>query len=149
VHTLYTMSPMLQEGVQCGSDRCAEYRVGDFSHLLPTTHHPLQAEKFRSKAQKEEVFRSHQQYCRYLYYLGRIRAIQLEYSEARDCLQQVWQRRVFFYTRVRSCFHACVCVGQNCMYIHRIYMVLANLINMALAAARLLACVTLVHTLQS
>jgi len=47
-----------------------------------------QAEKFRSKAQKEDVFRSHQQYCRYLYYLGRIRAIQLEYSEARDCLQQ-------------------------------------------------------------
>eukprot|EP00983_Pelagomonas_calceolata_P051327 1142366-Pelagomonas_calceolata.AAC.3 len=46
------------------------------------------AEKFRSKAQKEDVFRSHQQYCRYLYYLGRIRAIQLEYSEARDCLQQ-------------------------------------------------------------
>lgn len=28
-------------------------------------------------------------YCRYLYYLGRIRATQLEYSEARDCLQQV------------------------------------------------------------
>lgn len=47
-----------------------------------------QAEKFRSKAQRGELFRSHQQYCRYLYYLGRIRAVQLEYSEARDCLQQ-------------------------------------------------------------
>jgi len=53
----------------------------------------LQAEKFRSKAQKEDVFRSHQQYCRYLFYLGRIRAIQLEYSEARDCLQQVRRNR--------------------------------------------------------
>ncbi len=48
-----------------------------------------QAEKFRSKAQKADTFRSPQQYCRYLYYLGRIRAIQLEYSEAKDCLQQV------------------------------------------------------------
>jgi len=48
-----------------------------------------QAEKFRSKAVKEEgVWRSHQQYVRYLYYVGRMRAIQLEYSEARDCLQQ-------------------------------------------------------------
>ncbi|GFH12605.1 PCI domain-containing protein [Haematococcus lacustris] len=47
-----------------------------------------QAEAFRSKAQREEVWRSHQQYTRYLFYLGRIRAVQLEYSEARDCLQQ-------------------------------------------------------------
>ena len=29
-----------------------------------------------------------QQQCRHLYYLGRIRAVQLEYSEAKDCLQQ-------------------------------------------------------------
>lgn len=28
------------------------------------------------------------QLCRYLYYWGRIRAIQLEYSDAKDCLQQ-------------------------------------------------------------
>lgn len=47
-----------------------------------------QAEKFRSKAHKAEQWRSPQQYCRYLYYLGRIRTIQLEYSEAKDCLQQ-------------------------------------------------------------
>mmetsp|Transcript_13646 Transcript_13646/g.23982 ORF Transcript_13646/g.23982 Transcript_13646/m.23982 type:complete len:500 (-) Transcript_13646:384-1883(-) len=47
-----------------------------------------QAEKFRSKAQRADVWRSHHQYCRYLYYLGRIRAVQLQYSEARDCLQQ-------------------------------------------------------------
>jgi len=47
-----------------------------------------QAEKLRSKAQRPEVSRSTQQLCRYLYYLGRIRAIQLEYTEAKDCLQQ-------------------------------------------------------------
>ena len=35
-----------------------------------------------------EVSRSGQQLARYLYYLGRIRAVQLEYSEAKDCLQQ-------------------------------------------------------------
>jgi 26S proteasome regulatory subunit N3 len=28
------------------------------------------------------------QYCRYLYYLGTIRAIQLEYTEAKEVLQQ-------------------------------------------------------------
>ncbi|EIE24637.1 26S proteasome regulatory subunit [Coccomyxa subellipsoidea C-169] len=47
-----------------------------------------QAEKLRSKAQRPEVSRSTQQLCRYLYYLGRIRAIQLDYTEAKDCLQQ-------------------------------------------------------------
>lgn len=47
-----------------------------------------QAEKFRSKAQRPEPSRSHTQFCRYLYYLGRIKAIQLEYTDARDYLQQ-------------------------------------------------------------
>ncbi|KAG2439463.1 hypothetical protein HXX76_004818 [Chlamydomonas incerta] len=57
-------------------------------------HHNLydQAEKFRSKAQKADQWRSGQQYCRYLYYLGRIRTIQLEYAEAKDCLQQSLRR---------------------------------------------------------
>ena len=32
--------------------------------------------------------RSGAQLARYLYYLGRIRAVQLDYSEAKDCLQQ-------------------------------------------------------------
>ena len=50
-----------------------------------------QAEKFRSKAQKTEVFRSYQQYCRYLYYVGRIRTVQLEYTDAKESLQQVRQ----------------------------------------------------------
>lgn len=47
-----------------------------------------QAEKFRSKAQRAEQWRSSAQYCRYLYYLGRIRTIQLEYTDAKECLQQ-------------------------------------------------------------
>jgi tetratricopeptide (TPR) repeat protein len=47
-----------------------------------------QAEKLRAQAQRPEAPRSNQQYCRYLYYLGRIRAVQLEYSEAKECLQQ-------------------------------------------------------------
>uniref|UniRef100_A0A7R9V4F1 PCI domain-containing protein n=1 Tax=Chlamydomonas euryale TaxID=1486919 RepID=A0A7R9V4F1_9CHLO len=47
-----------------------------------------QAEKFRSKAQKSDAFRSNQQFCRYLYYVGRIRTIQLEYTDAKDFLQQ-------------------------------------------------------------
>ncbi|EFN58026.1 hypothetical protein CHLNCDRAFT_20545 [Chlorella variabilis] len=47
-----------------------------------------QAERLRAKAQRPETSRSMQQACRYLHYLGRIRAVQLEYSEAKDCLQQ-------------------------------------------------------------
>jgi hypothetical protein len=45
-----------------------------------------------------EVSRSGAQLARYLYYLGRLRAVQLDYSEAKDCLQQaarkVRQRRL-------------------------------------------------------
>lgn len=48
----------------------------------------LKAEKLRAKAQRPETSRSNQQLCRYLYYLGRIRAIQLEYTDAKECLQQ-------------------------------------------------------------
>ena len=60
-----------------------------------------QAEKFRAKSQgsgsggqtssdsaSAGKSRSNHQYCRYLYYLGRIRAATLDYTEARDCLQQ-------------------------------------------------------------
>lgn len=48
----------------------------------------LQAEKFRSKAQKSDTWRVAGQYCRYLFYLGTIRAMQLEYTEAKEVLQQ-------------------------------------------------------------
>ncbi len=47
-----------------------------------------QAEKLRSKAARGETSRSSQQQARHLYYLGRIRTIQLEYTDAKDCLQQ-------------------------------------------------------------
>ena len=50
-----------------------------------------QAEKLRSKATLP-ASRSNQQQCRYLYYLGRIRAIQLEYSEAKECLQMAQRK---------------------------------------------------------
>eukprot|EP00246_Nothoceros_aenigmaticus_P010561 TRINITY_DN27189_c0_g1_i1.p1 TRINITY_DN27189_c0_g1~~TRINITY_DN27189_c0_g1_i1.p1 ORF type:complete len:482 (-),score=105.50 TRINITY_DN27189_c0_g1_i1:255-1637(-) len=46
-----------------------------------------QAEKLRSKTQRSESH-SNQQLCRYLYYLGRIRTIQLEYTDAKECLLQ-------------------------------------------------------------
>lgn len=47
-----------------------------------------QAEKLRAQAQRPEAARSNQQYCRYLFYFGRIRAVQLEYTEAKECLVQ-------------------------------------------------------------
>ena len=50
-----------------------------------------QAEKLRSKAQLPSS-RSNQQQCRHLYYLGRIRAVQLEYSEAKACLTQAHRK---------------------------------------------------------
>lgn len=58
-------------------------------YTMPILGLLLQAEKFRAKAHKAEAWRNAAQYCRYLYYMARIRTIQLEYSEAKDCLQQV------------------------------------------------------------
>jgi len=52
-----------------------------------------QAEKLRSQAQAVAGEQgSGQQLCRYLYYLGRVRAVALEYSEAKDCLQQALRK---------------------------------------------------------
>jgi len=50
------------------------------------------AERFRSQAQQQDVGRSTQQLCRHLHYMGRIHAIQLNYTEARDCLQQALRK---------------------------------------------------------
>jgi len=47
-----------------------------------------QAEALRSKAQRPETSRSSTQAARYLYYHGRIQAVQLDYTAARDSLQQ-------------------------------------------------------------
>ncbi|XWS62625.1 hypothetical protein CRYUN_Cryun06bG0027200 [Craigia yunnanensis] len=46
-----------------------------------------QAEKLRSKAPRFEAH-SNQQFCRYLFYSGKIRTIQLEYTDAKECLLQ-------------------------------------------------------------
>ncbi|OIV89235.1 hypothetical protein TanjilG_24385 [Lupinus angustifolius] len=46
-----------------------------------------QAEKLRSKAPRFEAH-SNQQFCRYLFYLGQIRTIQLEYTDAKESLLQ-------------------------------------------------------------
>ncbi|XP_039070231.1 26S proteasome non-ATPase regulatory subunit 3 homolog A-like [Hibiscus syriacus] len=44
-----------------------------------------QADMFRSKAPRFEVH-SNQQFCRYLFYLGKIRTIKLEYTDAKESL---------------------------------------------------------------
>ncbi|KAI4389992.1 hypothetical protein MLD38_002151 [Melastoma candidum] len=46
-----------------------------------------QAEKLRSKAPRFEAHSNHQ-FCRYLFYLGKIRTIQLEYTDAKEALLQ-------------------------------------------------------------
>ncbi|KAG5247955.1 hypothetical protein OIU77_020844 [Salix suchowensis] len=46
-----------------------------------------QAEKLRSKAPRFEAHSNHQ-FCRYLFYLGKIRTIQLEYTDAKESLLQ-------------------------------------------------------------
>ncbi|KAH8970509.1 hypothetical protein BDL97_02G091300 [Sphagnum fallax] len=46
-----------------------------------------EAEKLRSKTVRSDSH-SNQQLCQYLYYLGRIRTIQLEYTDAKECLLQ-------------------------------------------------------------
>ena len=52
--------------------------------------------------------RSGAQLARYLYLLGRIRAVQLEYSEAKDCLQQAARK-------VRPPAAVTVCsMGEGC-----------------------------------
>ncbi|XP_061364843.1 probable 26S proteasome non-ATPase regulatory subunit 3 [Gastrolobium bilobum] len=46
-----------------------------------------QAEKLRSKAPRFEAHSNHQ-FCRYLFYLGKIHTIQLEYTDAKESLLQ-------------------------------------------------------------
>lgn len=50
-----------------------------------------QAEALRAKAQRD-IYRSPQQHCRLLYYQGRIRAVRLEYTDARDALMQALRK---------------------------------------------------------
>jgi 26S proteasome regulatory subunit N3 len=52
-----------------------------------------QAEAFRAKAVRaDQPFRSPPQFARYLFYVGQIRAVQLQYAEARELLQQAARR---------------------------------------------------------
>ena len=52
----------------------------------------MQAEQLRAKAQRPEVDRSSQQMVRSLFYHGRICAIQLDYSDAKDLLSQALRK---------------------------------------------------------
>ncbi len=54
----------------------------------------LQAEQLRARAARADGagWRSGQQLCRYLYYQGRMRAVGLQYSDAKDCLQQAQRK---------------------------------------------------------
>lgn len=70
-----------------------------------------QAEKFRAQAQRPEAPRSNQQYCRYLFYLGRIRAVQLEYSDAKECLQQASRKVRFRFQYAGVCSGGIMHVG--------------------------------------
>lgn len=72
----------------------------------------VQAEKFRSKAQKSDTWRVPAQYCRYLFYLGTIRAIQLEYSEAKEVLQQVRG-----YATNAACAEYTSVLGNACVHV--------------------------------
>ncbi|KAL6766567.1 RPN3 [Auxenochlorella protothecoides x Auxenochlorella symbiontica] len=47
-----------------------------------------QADALRARAQRPDTARDVQQLARYLYHLGRIHAVRLDYSEAKECLQQ-------------------------------------------------------------
>ena len=61
------------------------------THRAPQPPKPIpppalvQAERLRAKAQRPEASRSMQQQCRYLYYLGRIRAVQVLASGRQCC----------------------------------------------------------------
>lgn len=50
-----------------------------------------QAEALRAKAQRDNYRSPHQQ-CRFMFYFGRIRAVRLEYTDARDALMQALRR---------------------------------------------------------
>jgi len=70
-----------------GQEMCLNLLLRNYLHYQEYD----QAEKLRSKAQLP-ASRSNQQQCRHLYYLGRIRAVQLEYTEAKACLQQAHRK---------------------------------------------------------
>ena len=70
-----------------GQETCLNLLLRNYLHYSEYE----QAEKLRSKAQTP-ASRSNPQQCRHLYYLGRIRAVQLQYTEAKACLQQAHRK---------------------------------------------------------
>ncbi|CAN1310644.1 Probable 26S proteasome non-ATPase regulatory subunit 3, partial [Linum perenne] len=68
-----------------GFQLCAAMSWGSSEWSWNTSVHV--AEKLRSKAQRFKAH-SNQQFCRYLFYLGKIRTIQLEYTDANESLLQ-------------------------------------------------------------
>lgn len=87
--------------------------------LCARTARASQAEKFRSKAQKSDTWRVPAQYCRYLFYLGTIRTIQLEYSEAKEVLQQVgpgWAPHTTSQQYCRQYGDCCCCRCARCLH---------------------------------
>ena len=71
-----------------------------------------QAEQLRSKTQIPDGSLDAHQQCRYQFYLGRIRAIQLEYTEARDSLQQALRRAPELARGFRITLHKWLAVVQ-------------------------------------
>ena len=69
------------------------------------------AEKLRSKTQLESLtHRNMHQLCRYLYYVGRIRAIQLDYTESKENLQQALRKAPAGAKGFRITLHKWLCM---------------------------------------
>lgn len=68
------------------------------------------AEKLRSKTQLSPTHRNMHQFCRYLYYVGRIRAIQLDYTESKDNLQQALRKAPAGAKGFRITLHKWLCM---------------------------------------
>jgi hypothetical protein len=73
-----------------------------------------QADKLRAQSQRPETTRSNQQHCRYLFYLGKIRAVQLEYTEAKECLLQATRK-----ARALACSSAMYGFALRCLALRR------------------------------
>jgi len=69
------------------------------------------AEKLRSKTQVGNgQHRNMHQFCRYLYYVGRIRAIQLDYTESKEKLQQALRKVPVSAKGFRITLHKWLCM---------------------------------------
>jgi len=68
------------------------------------------AEKLRSKTQLNPTHRNMHQFCRYLYYVGRIRAIQLDYTESKENLQQALRKAPAGAKDFRITLHKWICM---------------------------------------